>query len=361
MQPTNVGGRSVQPDNSSNGHGLVPAADEVISSGWKFRSLIEIAAHPPLPPGLVRTNGSALIYREIPTMISGPPEACKTFVAMIAAVEVIRDDGDVVWIDTDGSGPGDLLERLRGFGLPDQVIDAQFHYEAPDCALDRNELARMLEPCCPQLIVWDTWGSALALFGLEDSTPGVEAFRRRCMGIIPGASEILTEHVVKDPEQRGGWAFGSQRKKGVVLSHISLEAIEQPSREHAGKVKVFASKDRPGWHKRHGPSHYVGTLEIDPTNGSTTWDLTLGNHDAGSPADVPGFRPTALMERVSRFIETSGSAQSQKQITDAVTGKRPWVISAVSMLVSEGFLEVEQGPRGAKLHRSKSAFRNDED
>jgi hypothetical protein len=76
-------------------------------------------------------------------------------------------------------------------------------------------------------------------------------------------------------------------------------------------------------------------------------------------ADVSGerFRPTHLMERVSRFLESATVPASQTTIEHSVEGKVGVIRQAVDVLVSEGFVERSAGPRSALLHSIVRPFR----
>lgn len=331
------------------------AGNPVTNDSWHGRSLLEINANPPEPPTLVRgENGEALLYRGIPQMISGLPESGKSWLACIAADEVLNDGESVLWIDTDGAGAGDLLERLRALGVADSVIDARFRYVAPDGPAPRERLTRECEEVRPALIVWDAFGPALGLLGLDaNSEADIERFRRTALGIWPGATELLLDHVVKDPEKRNGMATGSQRKQGLVHVHIQLEAKEKPSREQAGRITLRATKDRPAWHKR-GHGGYVGELSIVPNGVGVTYALTLGRDSGGGG----GFRPTALMERVSRFLEIAGKPQNQAQVLREVAGRNEHLRTAIQCLAEDGFVRVDPGPHGANMMSVEQVYRD---
>ncbi len=73
------------------------------------------------------------------------------------------------------------------------------------------------------------------------------------------------------------------------------------------------------------------------------------------------FRPTAPMERVSRFLEGhSGEPLTSNEIDDPVRGKREYVLAAVDCLTAEGFVARDTTTRGAATthrHTSRRPFR----
>jgi hypothetical protein len=121
--------------------------------------------------------------------------------------------------------------------------------------------------------------------------------------------------------------------------------------------------------------HGVGRLTIDKDrhgdvgpNGMTVADVHLdATHPTGSvfgwldnPTETTGadgvWRPTGLMEKVSRFLEGNAGA-SKKAIEDVVTGKRDHVRTALAVLINDGHVRTEAGSRGALHHYVDEPYR----
>lgn len=79
--------------------------------------------------------------------------------------------------------------------------------------------------------------------------------------------------------------------------------------------------------------------------------------DPATDVSGDGFRPTFLMERVSRYLEIQTDPVSRNQIEQAVEGKASAVRVAVDRLVQEGFVERTSGKRGSILHTHRKPFR----
>ncbi len=324
---------------------------------WEATCLLDIPADPPAPPALIEAeDGGFLLYDGVLQLISGEPETGKTWIALIAAVQMMRVALSVLWIDTDGAGPGDTLERLRSLGATDADL-LRFRYieppGPPSYADPRRALVAICQGVRPSLIVWDSLSAAMALYAQETGKDnGVENFRRFALGVWPGATELLLDHVNKDPENRGDYSTGSYRKQALVKAHLRLAAPRKLSREQPGLIKIRATKDRPGFHRR-GKNGAIGELHLTPDgSGRIEWSLQLGTQ--GSDSD--DFRPTFLMEKVSRFLERVGQPQSKNQIEKEVAGRGTYVRQAVDVLVDEGFVATESGPRNATLHRLVTPF-----
>jgi DNA-binding transcriptional ArsR family regulator len=77
-------------------------------------------------------------------------------------------------------------------------------------------------------------------------------------------------------------------------------------------------------------------------------------------AAADGFRPTVLMEKVSRYIEAF-PGRNQRAIREAGLGKRTeTVIQALRILVDEGFVE-EAREGTSNIYRSLDPYRRAED
>ena len=104
----------------------------------------------------------------------------------------------------------------------------------------------------------------------------------------------------------------------------------------SGISRLTVTKDRPG---------FVRPVSLC---GKRTGEVHLSSHDEGrvsvriEPAADTGadiFRPTFLMERVSRFLETQTEPASQTVVERSVEGKIEAVRRALDLLVTEGFVE----------------------
>jgi hypothetical protein len=130
---------------------------------------------------------------------------------------------------------------------------------------------------------------------------------------------------------------------------------------HPGQVfrpRVITHKDRPGHLSR--PRAAELELTSDPENGRVTWAFRQPRE---ADDDAGGFRPTRLMEKVSRFVEAHVPEEtpSRKAVEEAVTGKATFVRQAMDVLLAEDFIAEEPGPRNARLLRSLKPYRAADD
>lgn len=317
---------------------------------WHPLDLTELAAAAPEPPAII-----GLLYLGRRHLIAGETEAAKTWLLGAAAAEELRAGRAVVWVDGDLVGAGDLLERLRALGLSDTAISSGFLYYLPEGPLkDSAELVEPLQAGGGRLAVLDGFNPLLWLHGCDpDKGAGIDAFMRRVANPLrdAGAAVVLSDNVTKAREGRGAWAIGSERKKSAVEVQIGMAAVEPLGRGRTGKYKLTVHKDRPGYLQRPSPGLFV--LASDPDTGRCAWRL---EPDA-SRGEEGEFRPTHLMERVSRYLEVQGEPCARGQVEDDVKGNRDALRTAIDRLVYEEYAVEQPGARGARLVRSLHAYR----
>lgn len=319
---------------------------------WVPRSLSAIAASAPEPPSILE-----LFYPGLFHVVSGESEAMKTWLLMVAAVEEVHAGRGVLWIDADDVGPGAVGERLAALGADGAAADQWFGYVRPDGPLTAAACAGLVAfvaaTSC-RLAVVDGFNPALTLHGLNANDGGdVERLYALLDPVRKaGAAVVLTDNVAKDRESRGAWAIGSERKKSKADVCLGMSRIEALVRGGTGRARIDVHKDRPGHLERPSP----GVLVLESDGERLAWSLR-GDESRGEAGE---FRPTGLMERVSRLLEQSGVPLTMNAIETAKLGRREYVRQAVDVLVLEGYAARFSGARGAKLIRSDRPFREDE-
>jgi hypothetical protein len=172
---------------------------------------------------------------------------------------------------------------------------------------------------------------------------------------VAGATLITIDHVAKDPGNQRGAVGGGHKLAAVDGVAYRVEAAVPFGRGSSGVVKLRLGKDRPGWIRGSHPGKdpILAEITIDATNPEGAIVASVR-----APAGLDQvWRPTGLMERVSRFLEERDEPTSQRQILDAIRGKRVYTIQAIEALVADGFVTTEDGPRGAILYSSAKAYR----
>ena len=153
---------------------------------------------------------------------------------------------------------------------------------------------------------------------------------------------------------RGRYAIGSERKLGTVDVHLGLEPVRPLHRGRSGLVRVATHKDRPA----HLPRPRAAELELhsDPDTHQISWAFKPAE---AIDAETREFRPTYLMEKVSRFLEgVNSDGATRSRVEEAVQGKAEYVRLAMDTLLKEGYAAEIPG-RGRRL-ASVKPFRDSE-
>jgi hypothetical protein len=322
-----------------------------LQHSWASIDLVAAAANPPAPPTI-----GQLLYPGKRTLVSGERDSLKTWLALILAKAELDAGYGVGWADIDAMGQGDILDRLRLLGVDDETISRLFRYYAPAERLSGDLLADVaaeLTAVSARMFVADAFNPFLSLHGLDPgSTSDVETFWREvadpiCRG---GAAVVMLDHVVKNDRQRGRYAYGSERKASGAIVHLGLRIVTPFGRGRFGASVLDCHRDRQGYLQRP----VVGRLELSAPTGSVSYVLK----PEGSGDE---FRPTHLMERVSRHLEGLDEEASRNAIEQAIKGKANTVRLATDKLIEDGYAVETQGPRGAKLITEVRPYREDED
>jgi hypothetical protein len=322
--------------------------DDYLDSTWEPVDLFADTSELPTP-----TLGG-IAYPETRHHLSGEPEGLKTWLVLILAAELIEQEKHVIYIDLE-NGPRAMLERLRSLRIPDENAREYLSYINPSEPATtpgaRNDIRKLLE-LEPALAVIDSMAGALALHDLDpNSGRDVELFNRLLVDPLrsEGAATFLLDHVTKSRDTRSSYAIGSERKVGAADVHLGLEKIAPFGRGQTGRAKLIVHKDRLGWLPRPNLAELV---LISNDDGTITYRV-----DVNENGDAKPFRPTTLMERVSRYLESQELPSTKNAIDGAVNGRREWVLRAIDALVVDGHVTESEGTRGARLFASARPYR----
>lgn len=309
----------------------------------------------PRPALLRRSDGAALLYPGEAHIIAAEPESGKGWLMLAEAAVLLRAGRRVLYLDFEDTAVN-VATRLLALGADPDTIASAFVYVRPEGAFTDEDLAALIARGPFALAVLDGIGEAYSILGYNyAANEDVPLFVRRLVRPLTeaGAAVVQIDHVTKAKEGRGRWAIGAQAKIASVAVAYGVEVIERPSREQAGRVRLVLAKDRHG-NVAGQRGETVAIVHIVPDLGGDVVRVSVE-----PPTARDGFRPTVLMERVSRFVEASPSA-GKRAIRDGVTGKAAAVDRAISCLIEEGFIEVEADGTATR-HRSVRPFREADD
>lgn len=318
---------------------------------WRPIDLVAAAANPPEPPTI-----GGLLYPAKRTLLSGERDSLKTWLALILAKAEMDAGYAVGWADIDAMGAGDIVDRLRLLGVRDELISQLFLYYAPAERLAGDRLldvAAELGERGARLFIGDAFNPFLSLHGLDpEKTKDVETFWREVADPISraGAAPVMLDHVVKNERNRGKYAIGSERKASGAIVHLGTRIVTPFGRGRVGSSALDCHRDRQGYL----PRPKVGLLEISAVGTAVTY--TLRADQAGGT-----FRPTHLMEKISRYLEAQDKPVPRSNVEQNVTGADRGKRKAIDTLVEEGFAAASNGPRNARLIEHVRPYREAED
>jgi len=309
------------------------------------------------PTVLTRDDGAGLLYPGMVNGVHGESGSGKTWLALHACAQELQAGHRVVYIDHEGD-PRSIIARLLDLGQTADTIVRRFLYVQPETPFTDGgtallEAVRMAEA---SLVVIDSTGEGLALGGAKPNADEEVAtwFREVPRRIADqGPAVLLLDHTAK---ANGGelWPIGSQRKRAAINgAQFYIETLAPFSRDRAGAAKLICAKDRHG-HYRLGEK--VATLRVTPDPDGLR--ITLPAPEARTD---PPFRPTTLMEKVSRALEAAPAPLTFRGILQAVQGREEAIRQALDVLTTSGHIQRTPGPRNSHQHTSLRPYRQTDD
>lgn len=328
--------------------------------GWTPTNLADVLAgdtSAPVPTVLPVGDGPGLFYEGRTNMIFGEGGSGKTWIAVQAVAETILCGRTAIYIDLEDT-PRGLVSRLLLVGLTHQQIADGLIYLNPEIGWSPTasaSIVKLIDTRDVALVVYDSAGEAMAADGVKGNDDDDVA---RWFSVGPkylarrGPTVLVIDHIPKDNTHAPLDPIGSQRKKAAIDGACyRIDCPKPPSIDHDGLLVAVVSKDRHGHHQRGHKAAQVAVTHPHPG----TVELTVTAPEK-APTDAAGnFRPTVLMERVSRTVEDTPGL-SQEQIVTRTTGKAKTLREAIGNLIREGFVEMDPTP-GRFAYRSVKPFR----
>lgn len=331
---------------------------------WEPVDLLELAGQirrgelDPVLPAILQVEGALpLFYPGRINGLFGESGTLKTFVALAAIHHCATQGQRSLLIDYEDN-PAGITERLIQLGFADYEI-ALVDYRNPSTGIGYGleYLTEHVDGGDYHLIVIDSTGEAQAAGAVKGNADEENALwfalLKRVSRLLQGPAVLVLDHIPKDPDAPTGYAIGSQRKRAAITgASYRIDAIREPARGRDGKLKLTVAKDKPG-------NRAKGTIaaEIDVQTGPDG-ALTLHIHqsDMQTARDAgQKWRPTIYMERISTWLQFHPGS-SQRAIRDGVEGKVNVLVDALEVLVEEGWVRVDAGPRGAQLHTNERLY-----
>lgn len=264
-----------------------------------------------------RSDGIGMLYPGRVHWAHGESESGKSFVAQIAAVEVMAAGGSVVYLDHE-SDPMEVIGRFRALGVDDATLGKLLAYIRPESSARSEinwEAFTALLSSRPTLIVIDGVTDALGLDHVSSmDTDEVAAWVRvmpRRLAAKTGAAVICIDHVTKDPDSRGRYMIGAQAKmNGIDGTAYLVEPIQPLGKGLVGELELRIAKDRPGSLRAHGGRYRrsdrtqeFARIIIDATN-PTALDVAINGPSQETELDA-WIKQQALSDMGTEFASGS--------------------------------------------------------
>lgn len=300
------------------------------------------------PDFLRRNDGRALFYAGKMHVLQAEPSSGKSWLALLASLEVLNLGGAVLYLDYEDTSTG-ILGRLLALGAEPAAVKERFAYVQPAGgfgAPERVELDRILARLNPDLVVIDGVAEALARDGLsEDKAADVVSWIEKLPRPMArtGAAVVMLDHLVKDREQQGRYARGSGAKLASVDGASYLVKVTSAfSRHRSGTLKLIIAKDRPGGVGAIGETAAIASIEPKADGTRVLISLT---RDTGEVSRHDAWKPTVLMRKVSEELFSSSVPLTASALRNLVHSDKPKLVTeAISRLIVEGYvLEKKRG------------------
>ncbi len=337
-------------------------------STWRPVNLVDALAcdgGPLEPTTLRREDGIPLLYPGKVHSFIGEPESGKSWIAQLAGVEVVKGGG--TWLLIDGEKDArDLVGRLAPLGVTPQMMAENLLYvrpEEPFTPTTRAHLFAAIEGRTLDITVIDSVETLMTASGLDPSSRkdygGWHAQLVRPLQVLTAGPTVLIDHPIKDTEKRGAWASGAGNKRALVDVSFLVDRIAAFGRGREGSARIMIAKDSPAGLRQHElATGGIAVFRLAEADGKVMAELRAAT--VATPTVPKMFRPTHLMERVSRHVEEATTAPTKYRILEDVSGNRGALGVAVDVLVTEGYLACVPVGRGS-AYRSLKPYREADD
>ena len=244
-----------------------PPAQDILED-FRFQAIDADAPPPPRPTIMEITDRGGDVTGHLMScggkyLLTGAQASGKTFLCLALAVSMMRDGHTVLWADPDGSGQGRIAARMvEQFGVDKETLRSSFMYAraqlayTTDLTVYREHMREQMQRYKPSLVVWDSWGPALAALGLDGTTSDSDinswwqTFVEPVVAENPDAIVIVLDHIPKNDQNNAiKGVYGNQRK----LSAPDYALTMKPEANTSGAFFVDILKDRDNVWEEWGP------------------------------------------------------------------------------------------------------------
>ena len=286
-----------------------------------------------LPAMLERNDGETLFYDGVLNSLFGEPAGCKSWIAVITAIEKVRHGGRVVWWDFEDNATT-LSTRFNALGAKDVIDSGRVKWagaamtESPVAMLQAADWAKGGDVA--GMVIIDACESA----GCPVDSNNVRPWYATMVDpwLFGGVGVLLIDHVPKQRIDRPMGPIGSQYKRQAVQG-ASLFASGQPWTKQAdGRIVLRLHKDR------HGDvpgvlNKPVAAVNCKHVDGLLTYSITAPDNDDVDQGE--------LSEQLLQGIMEAGDdgVVGGRAIRALVKGKGQDIDNALSELIANDLVE----------------------
>lgn len=319
-----------------------------------------------LPELMVRTDGIGLVYRGKSHTFSGEPGSGKSMIVQTECVAEMHRGGHVVYVDYEDSLSG-VASRMLLLGATREQLKTQFSYIRPKTAMMqgighegfRSNILRR----DAGVIVIDGVTSALRMEGLDHyNSRDVDDWFGNVVQPMEatGAAVLMVDHVVKNEENRGRYAIGSERKLGAITgAAYQVNPLEPLRPGKVGKLLLVLAKDRVGAVAEHcgtvdgAASLKAAIITVDSTGDTPVFTIDpAGEPTQTAPSAVRETRREKALERKQDRVKVelmkhwennpNNPEMSKSELVAAIGGRRAEMMQIVDSLAESGEICLEQ-------------------
>lgn len=279
-----------------------------------------------------------LIMEGVHHLVYGKKESAKTWLLLQAAVQLMLEDRNVLWVDQE-MGRTDFARRLMAIGLPPELVSERFVYSEFamfDLGMQRRALwSALLDHYKPALVIVDAHTEVLATADLNENS-GTDTAQWHMAYMAPvlarGGTTAVIDHTghTDDDRARGSGHKGAQSKIELAVSCTGFD------RDHTGTMTVVRKKNTPA-----APIPEKQTYEVGGDgNGGFIFRSGTAPLRAGHRNDE--HRQADLRKKILTTLHDADEPPSQTQLTGMVGGKKAVALNELQSLVADGLVEATQ-------------------
>ncbi len=277
---------------------------------------------PPAPDLLRRSDSNALFYAGQVNLLFGDPESGKTWVALAAVEEALREGRTALVVDLDHNGPAATLSRLVALGAPVVALrdPSRFLYCEPDDRIEMAGVVAHMAKWHPGVAVVDSIGELLPLFGSSsNSADEFTTVHTRVLKPLArsGAAVLAVDHLAKGQDSRAHGPGGTAAKRraiGGVSVRVKVKDAFTPG--HGGAAYLSVNKDRHGGLRAHCPTGdrepLAGVFKLNAfADGVLTWTVAAPVEGERNPDETAPPSDVAAVNALDPPPSTVDDAQTR--------------------------------------------------